>query len=220
MATFKSSEYLSLPEDYSRESRISNIIKMAKTANQRARVLEKQMAKGAYEKSETAYRRYEKAVETFASLHGRDIGRVGQGKKQYENLSDSQLRNIERRLFDFLVAKGSLSSEVKALKSQRVKTLKDRYGIDISTLSSKERTEVFDALNEIKTRSANAARASSQVLSMIVEYKKENLNDNIAGLKRVIEERNPKTLDKKWIRQEVDSRVKARSEPTPKTRQR
>lgn len=220
MATFKSSEYLSLPEDYSRESRISNIIKMAKTANQRARVLEKQMAKGSYEKSETAYRRYEKAVETFASLHGRDSGRIGQGKKQYENLSDSQLRNIERRLSDFLVAKGSLSSEVKALKSQRVKTLKERYGIDISTLSAKERTEVFDALNEIKTRSANAARASSQALSMIVEYKKENLDDNISELKRVIEERNPKTLDKQWIRQAVSSRVKARSKPAPKTRQR
>lgn len=220
MVTFKSSEYLTLPEDYSRESRISNIIRMAKTANQRARVLEKQMAKGAYEKSETAYRRYEKAVETFSSLHGRDTGRIGQGKKQYENLSDSQLRNIERRLSDFLVAKGSLSSEVKALKSQRVKTLRDRYGIDISTLSAKERTEVFDALNEIKSRSANAARASSQVLSMIVEYKKENLDDNIAELKRVISERNPKTLDKQWIKQEVSSRVKARSKPAPKIRQR
>lgn len=220
MATFKSSEYLSLPGDYSRESRISNIIKMAKAANQRARVLEKQMAKGAYEKSETAYSRYEKAVETFASLHGRDIGRIGQGKKQYENLSASHLRYIERRLFDFLVAKGSLSSEVKALKSQRVKTLKDRYGIDISTLSAKERTEAFDALNEIKVRSANAARASSQVLNIIVEYKRENLDNNIAELKRVISERNPKTLDKQWIRQEVSSRVKAQREPIPKTRQR
>ena len=220
MAMFKAEEYGSLLGDWSRQSRIENIIRMAKTANQRARVLEKQMAKGAYEKSETAYRRYEKAVETFASLHGRDTGRVGQGKKQYENLSDSQLRNIERRLSDFLVAKGSLSSEVKALKSQRVKTLKERYGIDISTLSAKERTEVFDALNEIKSRSANAARASSQVLNMIVEYKKENLDDNIAELKRVIEERNPKTLDRQWIKQEVSSRVKARSEPSPKSRQR
>ena len=75
-------------------------------------------------------------------------------------------------------------------------------------------------MNEIKSRSVNAARASSQVLNMIVEYKKENLDDHIAELKRVIAERNPKTIDTQWIKQEVNSRVKARSEPTPKTRQR
>ena len=203
MGIFKSEEYGALIGDYTRGARIKNIISMAKVANQRARVLENQIKKGTYTADETAYRRYEKAVETFANLHGRNTGRVGQGKKQYENLTDSQLRNIERRLSDFLVSKGSLSGEVKRLKTKRYEKLKEHYGIDMSKQSEKEKAQVWDALNAIKAKASNAAKASSQVLNVLVEYKKTHPKENLAILEQVISERNPKNYDVQYIKQLV-----------------
>lgn len=161
-------EYDFIPSSSSKEEYIKRIGKLANVANKRAKTLKTAIAKGRLTEDKTALFRYEDAVRYFNKQVSYNATFVSTGKKVYEKMTLRTLKALETKLLSYLEAKGSTASGALEVESKRVKTFKERYGVDISAMPKYAREQLFNTIHYLRDKNYQNL-SSDQIATLITE---------------------------------------------------
>lgn len=161
-------EYDFIPSSSSKEEYIERVGKLANVANKRAKTLKTAIAKGRLTEDKTALARYEDAVRYFNKHVAYNATFVSTGKKVYERMTLRTLKAMETKLLSYLDAKSSTARGALEIESKRVKTFRERYGIDISKMSKYTREQLFNTIHYLRDKNYKNL-SSDQITTLITE---------------------------------------------------
>lgn len=158
--------YDPIPSTSSKDDYIKRVGKLANVANKRAKNLTTAFAKGRLTSDKTAINRYNEAVNYFNKNVSFNATYVSSGIKVYERMSVRTLKALENKLLLFIEAKGSTVPGALEVESKRVKTFRERYGIDISAMSKETREQLFNTIQYLRDK--NYKNLSSDQITTIL----------------------------------------------------
>lgn len=174
---FTKKTYSMLTGKHSKEEYIEQIGKLANVANKRARSLQKAIKIGRISEASSNLRLYNK-VWMLISEKSLVLPYISTGKTIYKNMSVSDLRQIERGILKFLSSELSTPKGVLEMKNKTVKTLKGRYGLDISKMKNDEIDKLFMSVQRLVAKN-NSVYSSKQIITYIAESLKKGQFEHI-----------------------------------------
>nr|DAQ79135.1 MAG TPA: hypothetical protein [Caudoviricetes sp.] len=174
----------------SKSEYIARVGKLANVANKRAKTLTTAISKGRITEDRTALFRYQDAVDYFNKHVAYNASYVSTGKAVYKDFSIRELRALENKLLHYLEAKASTARGSIEVENKRVATFKERYGVDISSLSKNTRDKLFNTLQYLSDKNY-AQLSSDQIVTMLTEALNTNTRDGLQELFKASEELYP-----------------------------
>lgn len=182
--------YDSIDPTSSKSEYIARVGKLANVANKRAKTLTTAISKGRITEDKTALFRYQDAVDYFNKHVAYNASYVSSGKAVYKDFSIRELRALENKLLHYLEAKSSTARGSIEVENKRVSTFKERYGVDISKLSTSVRNKLFNTLHYLSDKKY-AQLSSDQIVTMLTEALNTNTRDGLQELFKASEELYP-----------------------------
>lgn len=164
---FTKKTYSMLTGNHSKEEYIEQIGKLANVANKRAKSLQKAIKNGRIREASTTLRLYDKVL-MLTSEKSLVLPYISTGKTIYENMSKSDLRQIERGILKFLSSELSTPKGVLETKKKTINKLKERYGLDISKMSYKEIEKLFMSVQRLVAKNTSVY-SSKQIITYVAE---------------------------------------------------
>lgn len=183
----------------SKSEYIARVGKLANVANKRAKTLTTAISKGRITEDRTALFRYQDAVDYFNKHVAYNASYVSTGKSVYKDFSIRELRALENKLLHYLEAKASTARGSIEVENKRVATFKERYGVDISSLSKNTRDKLFNTLQYLSDKKY-AQLSSDQIATMLTEALNTNTRDGLQELFKAAEELYPNLKDQAEFR--------------------
>lgn len=191
--------YDSIDPTSSKSEYIARVGKLANVANKRAKTLTTAISKGRITEDKTALFRYQAAVDYFNKHVAYNASYVSSGKAVYKDFSIRELRALENKLLHYLEAKSSTARGSIEVENKRVSTFKERYGVDISKLSTSVRNKLFNTLHYLSDKKY-AQLSSDQIVTMLTEALNTNTRDRLQELFKESEELYPNLKDQAEFR--------------------
>lgn len=191
--------YDSIETTSSKSEYIARVGKLANVANKRAKTLTTAISKGRITEDRTALFRYQDAVDYFNKHVAYSASYVSTGKAVYKDFSIRELRALENKLLHYLEAKASTARGSIEVENKRVETFKERYGVDISSLSKNTRDKLFNTLHYLSDKKY-AQLSSDQIVTMLTEALNTNTRDGLQELFKASEELYPNVKDQAEFR--------------------
>lgn len=191
--------YDSIETTSSKSEYIARVGKLANVANKRAKTLTTAISKGRITEDRTALFRYQDAVDYFNKHVAYNASFVSTGKTVYRDFSIRELRALENKLLHYLEAKASTARGSIEVENKRVATFKERYGVDISSLSKNTRDKLFNTLHYLSDKKY-AQLSSDQIVTMLTEALNTNTRDGLQELFKASEELYPNLKDQAEFR--------------------
>ena len=164
---FTKKTYSMLTGKHSKEEYIEQIGKLANVANKRAKSLQKAIKIGRIREASSNLRLYNKVL-MLVSEKSLVLPYISTGKTVYKNMSISELRQVERGVLKFLSSELSTPKGVLEMKNKTVNTLKERYGLDISKMSSNEIEKLFMSVQRLVAKNTSVY-SSKQIITYVAE---------------------------------------------------
>lgn len=164
---FTKKTYSMLTGKHSKEEYIEQIGKLANVANKRAKSLQKAIKNGRIREASTNLRLYNKIL-MLISEKSLVLPYISTGKTIYKNISISDLRQIERGILKFLSSELSTPKGVIEMRKKTVNKLKERYGLDISKMSSNEIEKLFMSVQRLVAKNISVY-SSKQIITYVAE---------------------------------------------------
>lgn len=174
---FTKKTYSMLTGKHSKEEYIEQIGKLANVANKRAKSLQKAIKIGRIREASTNLRLYNK-VWMLISEKSLVLPYISTGKTIYKNMSISDLRQVERGILKFLSSELSTPKGVLEMKNKTVNKLKERYGLDISKMSSNEIEKLFMSVQRLVTKNTSVY-SSKQIITYVSEALKSGQFEDV-----------------------------------------
>lgn len=191
--------YDSIETTSSKSEYITRVGKLANVANKRAKTLTTAISKGRITEDITALFRYQEAVDYFNKHVAYNASYVSTGKAVYKDFSIRELRALENKLLHYLEAKASTARGSIEVENKRVATFKERYGVDISKLSTSVRDKLFNTMHYLSDKKY-AQLSSDQIVTMLTEALNTNTRDGLQELFKASEELYPNLKDQAEFR--------------------
>lgn len=191
--------YDSIEPTSSKAEYIARVGKLANVANKRAKTLTTAISKGRITADKTALFRYQDAVEYFNKHVSYNASYVSTGKVVYRDFSIRELRALENKLLHYLEAKSSTAKGSIEVENKRVKTFKERYGVDISKLNKSVRDILFNTLHYLSDKKY-AKLSSDQIVTLLTEAINTNNREGLQELFKAAEELYPNLKDQAEFR--------------------
>lgn len=191
--------YDSIDPTASKSEYIARVGKLANVANKRAKSLTTAISKGRITEDKTALFRYHDAVDYFNKHVTYNASYVSTGKAVYKDFSIRELRSLENKLLHYIEAKSSTARGSIEVENKRVSTFKERYGVDISKLSTSVRDKLFNTLQYLSDKKY-AQLSSDQIVTMLTEALNTNTRDGLQELFKASEELYPNLKDQAEFR--------------------
>lgn len=186
--------YDSIETTSSKSEYIARVGKLANVANKRANTLTRAISKGRITEDRTALFRYQDAVDYFNKHVAYNASYVSTGKAVYKDFSIRELRALENKLLRYLEAKASTARGSIEVENKRVATFKERYGVDITSLSKNTRDKLFNTLHYVADKKY-AQLSSDQIVTMLTEALNTNTREGLQELFKASEELYPNLKD-------------------------
>lgn len=174
---FTKKTYSMLTGKHSKEEYIEQIGKLANVANKRAKSLQKAIKIGRIREASTNLRLYNK-VWMLISEKSLVLPYISTGKTIYKNMSISDLRQVERGILKFLSSELSTPKGVLEMKNKTVNKLKERYGLDISKMSSNEIEKLFMSVQRLVAKNTSVY-SSKQIITYVAESLKSGQFEDV-----------------------------------------
>lgn len=191
--------YDSIETTSSKSEYIARVGKLANVANKRANTLTRAISKGRITEDRTALFRYQDAVDYFNKHVAYNASYVSTGKAVYKDFSIRELRALENKLLCYLEAKASTARGSIEVENKRVATFKERYGVDITSLSKNTRDKLFNTLHYMADKKY-AQLSSDQIVTMLTEALNTNTREGLQELFKASEELYPNLKDQAEFR--------------------
>lgn len=191
--------YDSIDPTSSKSEYIARVGKLANVANKRAKTLTTAISKGRITEDRTALFRYQDAVDYFNKHVSYNATYVSTGKVVYKDFSIRELRALENKLLHYLEAKASTARGSIEVENKRVATFKERYGVDISSLSKNIRDKLFNTLHYLSDKKY-AQLSSDQIVTMLTEALNTNTRDGLNEIFSTFEDLYPSVKDQAEFR--------------------
>ena len=191
--------YDSIETTSSKSEYIAHVGKLANVANKRAKTLTTAISKGRITEDRTALFRYQDAVDYFNKHVAYNASYVSTGKAVYKDFSIRELRALENKLLHYLEAKASTARGSIEVENKRATTFKERYGVDISKLSTSVRDKLFNTLQYLSDKNY-AQLSSDQIVTMLTEALNTNTRGGLQELFKASEELYPNLKDQAEFR--------------------
>lgn len=191
--------YDSIEPTSSKAEYIARVGKLANVANKRAKTITTAVSKGRITADKTALFRYQDAVDYFNKHVSYNASYVSTGKAVYRDFSIRELRALENKLLHYLEAKSSTAKGSIEVENKRVKTFKERYGVDISKLNKSVRDKLFNTLHYLSDKKY-AKLSSDQIVTLLTESLNTNNREGLQELFKASEELYPNLKDQAEFR--------------------
>lgn len=171
---FTKSEYYQLPSTATKEMYITRVRKLANVLNKRAKTLTTAISKGRIDEDKTALFLYQKAVDYLNTIMGYNRNYLTTGQRQYERLSITKLRALEKKMMQYYNAETSTARGAIDVQNRAVNTFRENFGVDLSRMPKKERDLMFNIYAPLRDRLKELNLGSDQIMVLLLEARSDS----------------------------------------------